>query len=467
VQKYLNKLQNPQTTFISLATFFGLIFCFIAPPFFALDESVHFNHAYQVSGGHIYPQKLNDKYYGGYINDKVDDSVLKSLEYRSKQPNFRTTFLDNFKERSKLPGSGKVMSIFNSTAVYPPIAYIPQATGILIGRILHLPTIYLLYLGRLFNLAVWIALVALAIRLMPVGKWALVVIALLPTSIVQVSSLSADAITISLAFITAAFVFKLALEKELLKTRQYLILGALVALLAFTKQSYFCFAFLVFALSPNKFQTKVSYWLKTLSIVMLSIVPIALWTWSVRKIDITLPAWPDHPPINASAQLHNFLHQPQDFGFSIWSSYLTGRGDITVNTFIGQFGRVYDLHLPQFIVILTYFIILLALLKEENIAKLKNTLRLRLSALGVLLMTLGILTTILYFTYSQIGGHYVDGIQARYFLPLMILLIPIFKFRNRRWLKIEVSSKLFVASSAGLLLISTVMMIHRFYYAWS
>jgi uncharacterized membrane protein len=461
-------LQNPVVAFTSLALVFGLTFCLLTPPFFVLDESVHFSHAYALSTGQLRAQKLNANYYGSYLPQKVNDSVLASLGFRTNQPDMRTTYADNFTDRAPATDTNiKTEAIFNSTAIYPPVPYVPQAAGILVGRILHLQTVYLLYLGRIFNLLAWVGIVAVAIWLMPYGRWALAVVALLPTSVFEAASLSADGVTTALAFLAAALVLRLGTQKNLLSRRQYWLLGGLMVLLALTKQSYFCFVLLVLALPLAKFRSRSDYWKKTGGIIALSLVPTLAWTWSVRKIDIFLPILPNHPPIQKGAQLHNMITQPYHFGLALWNSLLTGRADTTVSTFVGQFGRVYDLHLPMLVVVLAYVLVIMALFNDETVSAVRDRRRLKQAVAGVLVLSFLAITGTLYLTWNILNNNFVDGIQARYFLPLMVLLIPLVKLRKSNLVRLQVKPSLLLAGSTGLLLISAAMMAHRFYYAFS
>jgi len=462
------RLQDPLVAFVCLALIFGLLFCVVSPPFFVLDESLHFSHAYQVSQGQLRPQKLSPVYYGGTMPQNVNDSMLKSLGFRTVQPNFRTTFIADFQNKAPAHDStAPVPVIFNSTAVYSPVPYLPQATGILVGRVLRLPPVFLLYLGRLFNLLVWIVLVAMAIRFLPFGKWALVVIALLPTSLFQAASVSADALTTGLAFLATAMICKYVSEKKLLQNKQYMLLFLVMVLLALTKQSYFCFVLLVLALPWAKFRSRREYLKKTVAIIAVSLLLAAGWSLSVRKIDIMLPVLPNHPPINTAAQLRSMVTQPWHFGFATWNSYLTGRADTTVITFVGQFGRIYDLQLPFLVVVLAYVLVFIVLLSDETISKLKDWRRLKTVSAIVLFLTFFSITAILYITYNVHNNHFVDGIQARYFLPLMILLIPLAKLRKSHVLRLQAKPTLFLVGSTLLLIISLLMMIHRFYYAFA
>lgn len=85
-------------------------------------------------------------------------------------------------------------------------AYLPQALGITLGRLLSLGQVLTIYLGRLCNLAFFVLCGWLAVRLAPFGKMAFFGAALLPMTLELVSSLSYDGFAISLGFLCTAYV---------------------------------------------------------------------------------------------------------------------------------------------------------------------------------------------------------------------------------------------------------------------
>ena len=63
---------------------------------------------------------------------------------------------------------------------YLPTLYLPQAVGITIAKLTYASPALMVLLARLGNLAVYIGVVFLLIKRLKVGKWLLVVVALLP-----------------------------------------------------------------------------------------------------------------------------------------------------------------------------------------------------------------------------------------------------------------------------------------------
>src|SRR5581483_334070 len=188
-------LTAPERFFLVVALGAGVIFVVFVPPLQAPDELAHFFRIYQVSTG----QAVSSTYkyektstVGGPLPQSVKQFGYameiaggRSLSFRWVLHSRHTPLRPHVMDTAQFAGS----------ALYTPLPYIPQAIGIGAGRLLDAPPLILFYLGRLANLVAYTGLVYLAIRLIPVGKWGFVVITLLPTTLTQAASVSADTMT--------------------------------------------------------------------------------------------------------------------------------------------------------------------------------------------------------------------------------------------------------------------------------
>lgn len=84
------------------------------------------------------------------------------------------------------------------------VLYLPQIVGIVLARVLQLNTFWLLLLPRLFNLATYIALTALALRRAPALRPLLAGAALLPASLQWAGSFSPGGLALAAFFCLAA-----------------------------------------------------------------------------------------------------------------------------------------------------------------------------------------------------------------------------------------------------------------------
>ena len=109
-----------------------------------------------------------------------------------------------FTDKNPTPPIPVTAVSFSAIITYSPISYLASAFAITIGKILNFSPIILMYIGRLANLLVWLLFIYLAIRITPVHKWVLLILSLMPMTIFQGASLSADSFTMALSFLVIA-----------------------------------------------------------------------------------------------------------------------------------------------------------------------------------------------------------------------------------------------------------------------
>lgn len=124
-----------------------------------------------------------------------------------------------------------------------------------IGKLFDTSPLILIYIGRLANLLIYITLIYIAIRIIPVHKWVLLMLALLPMALYQGASLSADSFTIAISFLVIAISLKFSLDNSIneIKLKAITILFVLILVLALSKQTYYFLIFLFFLIPVRKF----------------------------------------------------------------------------------------------------------------------------------------------------------------------------------------------------------------------
>ena len=180
----------------------------IAFPLFAPhDEYYHWGRAYEISEGHLLSE-VNDN----YSMTKLPLAV--STLYNTEFTNIRYATTYNTKD-IRINEWEKAMFDMRTVAVYSPVQYIPQSIGIAIARIFTSRTLVMAYFGRIMNAIMSIILMYLAIKLIPFGKKILFTIAFIPIAVEGFTSLSADAITISISFLLLAYILNLKFNKDI------------------------------------------------------------------------------------------------------------------------------------------------------------------------------------------------------------------------------------------------------------
>lgn len=180
-----------------LATLFGIL----TPPFQSPDEFNHLKRAYLLSRGTIVVGSVGNVTGGG-----IDTGLLAYMDCFRQFPFNYDTKVDRASVRAceKIHYSGKrQFSELSNTAMYFPMLYMPQAAALLIGEKKGLSVSSSYFLARLFSSCVSVALVMWALMVYPVPPAALAVF-FLPMCVFQIASTSLDAPSFAIAGVLAS-----------------------------------------------------------------------------------------------------------------------------------------------------------------------------------------------------------------------------------------------------------------------
>jgi hypothetical protein len=201
---------SPERVFPALLFGFGLLYVFAMPPGQAPDETRHYLRAYHVSEGHLFPEII-DGWGGANLPASVRDvcDTFDHLRFKEEEKVGDNAFRALW--RAPLDPERRVAVSFEWARGGLFVAYLPQALAIRLGRTAGLNALGLVYAGRLADLALATLLVGLAIRLAPVGKHVLGLLALLPVAVQQQASLSPDSANIPGSLLLIAMILRVAL----------------------------------------------------------------------------------------------------------------------------------------------------------------------------------------------------------------------------------------------------------------
>lgn len=358
-------IRKPEFIFIIFAFIFGVIMMLVTPPYKVPDEEAHLLRACEVADGILYNKTPAQ-------NVECDKYIQKTLEV------------------------DRPVSMHQATG-YSPIMYTFSATGLTVGKIFGGKVMF--YLGRFFNLFAWILMTALAIRITPVFKFPFLFTALMPMTLYEGMSLSADAFNNGVTFLFFAYIFKLIFEKKDVSNKDLIILVLFSLVGAFSKGSIFpifLFYFLPIKKHKNLFAT----------IMLLSgFLLMSFWA----SINMTYISSEVNSVLNKSL----LIHKPWHF----ISLYAKSVVNITyyLKSCIGILGWL-DIRLKPFFYLPTALVFLSTLLffKEEKVNN-----KLRLFSLFVLVLFITFLHIYYYLIWTPISSDRIHGIQGRYFIPVL------------------------------------------------
>lgn len=423
--------------FLTVAIPFCLLLVFVSPPMQAADESQHYLRAYGIAHLNFNTTQLPNGRYGSRVPANVAMFVTESTAGRAP---YAKGNIGTIKKYLKETEGGNATSVYyENTAINFPLAYVPQSIGIAIGHAFNLPLLYGFYIGRLLNALIFIILVFLALRITPFARWSFLAVSLLPMTIYQASSLSSDALLISLSFIVTALLLKAYSVKRIDK-KHIALIGALILALAITKQVYLLFALPILLIPTEKFDSKKAKYICFVAIILLSGILALSWNISVNEIANTLhTVYRPDQHIIPSDRVLQVIANPFSVIVETFKTLLYYSSLFLTESMIGIVGWL-DIPLPAFCYFLLFTLIVVSVLKDGSEKPLISK-RLRIVLLiSALLMILGT-CILLYIGYTANNDAYINGLQGRYFIPMLLFILPVFITKK---ISIQAKDKIFV-----------------------
>ena len=459
---------SPEKVFLFFGIVYGVLILLITPPFQVPDEPNHFYRAYQVAEGRfiaakrqppaIDPDKMAERektiqemqallahgdiekalehYYdlkdaagiGGFLPLSLATTTKAFHQLRLHQGN-KQDVQDIFSLLNlPLQRNNRFFLHFPNSALYSPVPYLPQALGIATGKIFDLSPLLLMYLGRFFNLMAWIILVYFSIKITPLGKWLFFLLALMPMSIFQAASLSADSFTYGISFLCISVFLRNAFEKNGRLSINIITVFTISLLLSLSKQAYFLIPLLFLLIPPEKIGTKNRFYALFFLLFLLNISAILLWT-SIADIyqDIYVLYNALLPGFSSKKQILFIISHPFEYCSIVLSTFIQN-GRLYLDSFVGQLGWS-DTGMSEYFRI-SYIIMLFAAVFSESRKSIIISLKQRGVIFATVLLSILLVCTLAFIGWAPVGSKSI-GIQGRYFIPLSPLFFLL--FHNRKF----------------------------------
>lgn len=408
---YYKKGMKIENIFLLVAPLVCVFFLITMPTFKSHDEYYHWLKAYEVSQGTLMtPQE--DGVQGSMMPEgvsKVFPSDWTKLDYQEMKGLFET----------KLNEENKGILNPETAAVYSFVQYIPQATGIALARLVTDSAYLITYGGRVMNMIFALVLLYFAIKLMPFGKKLLLIPAMIPIAIEGFTSLSPDAMTISVAFFYIAYILHLAFgKKEQLGMKEKVILLISSIVIALCKIVYIPLVGLILIIPKEKFKNKSN---KSKTINFCIIAGIAVFInliWLAISSRYLSTFREGDSKIQVLLALQNPILYIQNVLYTInlnGSNYILSLFGADLGW--GELVKLYAIVPYAFLGIYVFTAITDNTLKN----KFKKYQIVWMSL--VILAIVGLIFTSLYVQWTTVGKTSIAGVQGRYFLPILPLIM--------------------------------------------
>lgn len=463
---------TPQALFLVFSILIGLTASLTMPIGGGADEPSHLARVEQLANLQITPVSVgyaedyavdtveaeeNARLYGGWGDAALYDLATKGLlGFQAYQHDYTFPLWDDPESMSSLEygENGTEAHVFSNASVNAPLIYAPYIVGFLIGRIMGLSVFWMVVLMRLVGLAVYILAAYWCIRIIPVGKWPLAIVAFLPATMASVSTVSADTVTAILAFAMVVLFVDFLLSNDI-STSRWVALGVVSLLLPLAKMAYAPFLGFLIALPLLKPKLRSrSALIKLTAFFVGGLVLLLLWYSVIRGIN-TGAMW--KLDISPGEQMQNVLAHPVHFLKAFLFSLPFY--DVLQATTMGNQGTYSHAYYEDggwLCVLLLCVATQLHDSREKPIpAEIQEKILLVFVVLcAVFLLSAFLVLLALYLTFTPVGSDCIDGVQARYFIPLAPLLLISISLLSQRGAQEGTDSS--VASEKGEVGVSAV-----------
>ena len=397
--------------FAALGLLLGAAYALLMGPFRIPDETGHMYRSYLVSEGICRGVPA--------IGALVDFNHLDRFPWTPVPPGSTgpdlLKFVDDSQHRPLT-----LISLFYAVNLYSCLPYVPAGIAFRAGRFFTESPLILLYLGRFANLLAFLLLVLLAMRLLPDFQLPIALLALMPMSLHQAGSLSADAVTIGVSFALTAWLLRLATAHPAapLTRRAYLLLAAAMIVAGLCKSSA-GLAFLLILIPEARFPNRRTRWLAIAGLILLAYGTVGAWQL------INQPNGEVYTTLKAAAGVYlndnaaAILHRPFYFLGHVlhtiqWKTF------IYLEQFVGVLGLL-EIRLPAWII--AGWLLMLAAVSVTNVALPRLTRRGRLILIAIFLLNVGSLLAAFWTTETprQMQKFYAIVIYGRYLIPFALL----------------------------------------------
>lgn len=442
--------------FGTVASAFGLLYVLLLPPFQSPDETAHFYRSVHLATGHLMGEKTADKRLGGYLPKNFSKAYepFSGLRYNYSAKVDKSAFEAAWS--LPLNASDTAFVDFPNVGYYAPFPYLTQGLFIKTFMAFGARPLLLLYVGRLATLAVWLALVLAALRMMPLQGWLLAWLALLPSSLFLHASLTGDALTNGLCFWLMAALFSLILEKN----EDYgLPYGRMVgiflcsAIITLNKPVYFPIVLLAWLVPKQLFKQRAGYLAFASGLCLFNLVLLTWWYSyagnSFIPYDDYNPLYRDGVQLNEGVspheQLAHVLGHPIAFVKTAIVSYAES-APATLAHYFGKFGWEKN-YLPAWLIGLLFLSTAWIAMTDERARQLFQ-IRHRIGFFAIAICMMGALALVLYMQWMPVGSERILALNGRYFFPIFPLCFMALgglctPLENHKWLLIAKALLLF------------------------
>ena len=401
--------ENHARNFLAIGLLCGLVFVFWNPYAQPIDEPAHFFRSFALAEGHLNAELSEDGSIGANISDNYG---LYDCIWVSPLNTYANSEL--MAERAS---AEREFFVQPYSANYISVNYFPAAAGIALGRALGLGIGWLVYLARLFSLAVYLAFGYFAIRTVPVFKEAFFTAACLPLPLYFAGSVTIDTALNGAALYFCAICVKYIFsetETEKIGIPEMLKILLSAVFIASPKFLFYTPLFLLLFFIPKEKYAKRQYQFLLFGAGILLVA--AMLFWQIHLMRTFVFEEDRNGNVSMAGQIAFIMEHPKTALRTLVGSFAEG---------IRNYFGTYTMYAPNTMKdITTVIALVICILSDGSVPEGRVRTR-RIFVLAGLMITLvvaGLTVFAAYIGYTPVGAAEVEGVQPRYMLPVLPLV---------------------------------------------
>lgn len=406
INYFINKNGNRinENKFLLMMVFYIISILFINPPLIVPDEPSHFDSSYNLS---------QNVFRANEVTEISVPQNIECLNYVSLQNLNMVTDFDDVRACLSSSSNKRTNTLFGASNLVTnsALGHTPQAISIKIADIISNSPLFIFYFARFGNFLLAFILLYCAIKITPVYKKLLLFVGLIPMFIQQEASLSYDSLINSMSILFVAYILKFLYSKSKFNIKDIFIPIIYLLVSLTVKPIYAPLIILIFFIPKECFKNTKQ---KTAYLLLIFIISFSI---NYLLKNILFNGVSSLETSSFAKQVDYILHNP----FELFPIAIN---TFKINSFFylrGLFGYFawFSFSLSDFIICCCCVFFVILILNESNIFKSKKNYQWILLLVAILISVAGIFAS-MYFCWSEYKFDFVEGVQGRYFIPLLL-----------------------------------------------
>ncbi|MDD4387385.1 MAG: DUF2142 domain-containing protein [Clostridia bacterium] len=409
VSMYVISEKKIYKQFLILSIVIGLSYSIVVPLMKGTDDFPHFYRVVELSEGNIIgneditiPKDFRNLIASPLDSSNILDKLFKEVDYSQRDAQYTNS----------VPSS------------YSPVQYIPQLIGFWLARLLKLgPYMYGL-LAKFFNLIYFVICITFAIKLIPFKKQFLFILLLSPAVLSLVGTMTCDSVIFGTSILFISYIFNIKYNNIKITNSNLIILLVLGIIIALSKSVYAPICGILLLLIDKKTDKKDI--IKIITIILICAVISVSWFVisncgkdTISEIEVVE---------KEQAQTEFVKNNILEYVF-INIRLFVNDGYYYLSNLVGGAEMCYSqARIPTLIIFMYLLLLIRSYLSDNKNLKLniiQKTLVFCIVSF-IILVSCYVMYTQWTILYTEIGDHEIIGVQSRYFIEILPLIMLLF-----------------------------------------